>query len=261
LEQVYPVRRVWPELYASGARMRIPLAGFETAIYEVYPLAEAPGPLLAGVITETSRNNGRELTWRCFDPTSDIHLLNPEKVLGMTANGQAVTLSELGKAVPQAPPALTSGSFALKKSKRRQQVELAFNVDQTVGSAVLAILLRQGAGSQEKTFPELDILLDGRKAIAAVHKQDGAYAWFSIALTPGQHAATITCRPAANGRRWSGSLAAWVNVCQLLPAVAINLRLNTPIVERIMPPRSWADGTVRRSLKLGEERIDLEPAK
>lgn len=257
VEQVYPVRRVRTELYAAGARLRIPLSGFETAIYELYPLAEASLPLLAGVISETVANSNGECTLRCFAPGKDIRLLNPEVVRSMTVNGRPLTIPELAKAIPQAPPALTAAFFSSVTSERQHKTQLGFTIDPTVSEAVLAVLLEQDSAVQEKVFPGVEIKIDGKKIKAVVVKQDGVFAWFSVKVNPGRHLAEIEVKPAPKNLFWSGSLSARVNVLQQPPALDINFSLVGTATERVMPPLSEAPGTLRLSFKLGEEQLQV----
>jgi hypothetical protein len=257
VEQVYPLRRVWPELYAAGGRVRIPLSGFETAIYEIYPLAEAATPLLAGVVSENVLNSGGEYTLRCFDARADIHLLNPEIVRSLTVNGRPLTLAELAKAIPAAPPALTLATFTSVKSERFQKTQLGFTIDPTVSEAVLAVLLEQNAAVTGKVFPEIEIKIDGKKIKAELEKQDGAFAWFSVKVNPGRHLGEIAVKSAPGNLLWSGSLSARVNVLQQPPAIDINFSLLGTAIERVMPPRSEAPGRLRLSFKLGEEKLNI----
>ncbi|MFQ5722492.1 MAG: alpha-galactosidase, partial [Candidatus Aminicenantales bacterium] len=48
LERIYPDCWVSPQLYKTGSVIKLPLQGYETAIYELYPLREASLPLVAG---------------------------------------------------------------------------------------------------------------------------------------------------------------------------------------------------------------------
>jgi hypothetical protein len=257
VEQVYPLRRVRPELYAAGARVRIPLSGFETAIYEIYPLAEAATPLLAGVVSENVKNSAGEYTLRCFAAGTDIRLLNPETVRSMNINGRPLTLAELAKAVPAASPALTSATFSSVKSERYHKTQLGFTIDPTVSEAVLAVLLEQDTAIKEKVFPKVEITIDGKKIKADLVKQDGAFAWFSVKVSPGRHLAEIAVQPVPGNRFWSGSLSAWVNILQQPPVIDINFSLLGAAIERVMPPLGEAPGTLRLSFKLGEEKLNV----
>ncbi|MEI6614315.1 MAG: alpha-galactosidase [Chrysiogenales bacterium] len=257
VEQVYPVRRVWPELYAAGSRVRIPLSGFETVIYEIYPLSEASTPLLAGVISENKANSNGEYTLRCFAAGSDIRLLNPETVRSMNKKGLPLTFPELAKAIPAAPPALTAATFSSVQKERLHKTRLGFTIAPSVSEAVLAVLLEQAAVVTGKNFPEVQIKIDGKIIKADVKKQDGAFAWYSVKVTPGRHLGEIAVQSAPGNQFWSGSLSARVNVLQQPPAIDINFSLVGTANERVMPPLSEAPGTLRLSFKLGEEQLRI----
>ncbi len=48
VEQVYPKRYIYPQLYSAGGKITFDLSGFETAVFDIYPLDETVPPLLAG---------------------------------------------------------------------------------------------------------------------------------------------------------------------------------------------------------------------
>lgn len=255
VEQVYPIRRVWPQLFSAGGRLTIPLDAFETAIYEIYPLSEAAGPLLAGITCNHEAAGGMEIMASFSDPAGDVRLLNPEIVREIRVQDRVLAVSDLGKLFPQAPPALTDVLFKGRGGRKHARVETAFSVDPSVSQAQLAILLSQDAAVGGKVFPEVEIRINGKKITPAVEKQDGAYSWFMIEIPAGRHRVVIQAKPAPGQRRWSGNLTAWANIRQRAAAVEIVFALNKPAPPRILPP---AAGGARRSIKLGQQKLEFD---
>jgi hypothetical protein len=90
-----------------------------------------------------------------------------------------------------------------------------------------------------------------------VKKQDGAFAWYSVKVTPGRHLGEIAVQSVPGNPLWSGSLSARVNILQQPPAIDINFSLLGAAVERVMPPLSEAPGILRLSFKLCEEELSI----
>jgi hypothetical protein len=80
LERVYPFRRVSPHLYAAGAALDLPLQGYETGIYEIYPLEKAIEPLLAGVTFDVVKEKGKDYVLEVRNRNRQVRLLNPGTV-------------------------------------------------------------------------------------------------------------------------------------------------------------------------------------
>ncbi|HEX9006742.1 MAG TPA: hypothetical protein VF889_05580, partial [Bacteroidota bacterium] len=90
LERVYPTRWIAPRLYKSGETVTLPLGGFETAVYELYPLAEASGPLLAGAVFDTISSAPGTLGLRVHSVSAGARFLNPEAAAEVQVDGKSV---------------------------------------------------------------------------------------------------------------------------------------------------------------------------
>ena len=78
LEKVYPYRWISPKLYASGITIDIPLEGYESAVFELYPLQEATEPLVCGTRFDVDNSSGGQYSLSVYDAPLGIRLLNPE---------------------------------------------------------------------------------------------------------------------------------------------------------------------------------------
>jgi phenylpropionate dioxygenase-like ring-hydroxylating dioxygenase large terminal subunit len=78
LERVYPTRWISPTRYKAGETLMLPLGGYETAVYEMYPLAEAKEPLLAGVTFATLHRDAKSEEVLVQSAGKNAVLLNPE---------------------------------------------------------------------------------------------------------------------------------------------------------------------------------------
>jgi len=86
LERVYPTRLIEPALFMSGLTLHLELQGYETAVYEIFPLSGAPGPLLAGAVFEVEEQDDQRMTVHCLD-NGAARLLNPEAVRTVLHDG------------------------------------------------------------------------------------------------------------------------------------------------------------------------------
>ncbi len=84
LERVYPTRWISPRLHRAGERIDIALDGFETAVYEIYPLGEATEPLVAGVVFDVVSETETRRVIRYRDASAKATVLNPASVVSAT---------------------------------------------------------------------------------------------------------------------------------------------------------------------------------
>lgn len=251
LERVYPDRWVSPRLYAAGAVVKLPLQGYETAIYEMYPLEQATEPLLAGVTFDVVKEKGKDYVIRVHEVGPRVRLLNPEMVRTLKVEDRVVPLFQ--PALPQKPlPIPVKPDTALMTAKgNRVEVAFQFNeVNQQLPSAALCFLVEPGAA--------VSLSLDGRKVEAEVEQQEGRWAWYKIAFRPslGQHRARLHFRNPGKGKKWKRNISAWM-IYTLKPKgieVWFNLDHDLPY-RRPMPPFPRPAGEKKGIVKLAEVGI------
>ncbi len=238
LERVYPSRWIFPHLYSSGQVIEIPLSGYETAIYEIYPLKEAKIPLIAGAEFSMKKAGNNRVIVRIYRSEGNPVLLNPEIVSSIKYNLKELDPSRL----PEFRVSFARVSYRAEKLKGELRIKL--NMGKRIGKATLAILLKPGRHTRDKDIPAVKFLLDGKSVMPAVEKQKGAWAWYRIPLGPGSHRITVNIRQ----RNWN--LSTWLIYRERFYPRRLIIETKRNVILRPMPPLPWKSGTVVKKLRI-----------
>jgi hypothetical protein len=241
LERVYPTKWISPKLHRAGESPELPLEGFETAIYEVYPLEDATRPLFAGVrFDERNLEDGRYAV-TVFEGKPVF--LNPQAAAGITIEGKET--SDIMKGVPPPSRPLASSEVMATDGGVRIRVD----IDPAVRSATVAVLVRPETGVVGKPLPAFAIRLDGRPTTASREDRKGAWEWYLTSVQGGTHTLELNLPDTAH---WRGSVSAWLLSSQEVKGEEIVCAAAKPVKLPPMPPRPWPASEVRRSLPIGE---------
>jgi hypothetical protein len=257
LERVYPTRWISPRLYRSGDRIDLALDGFETAVYELYPLEEASEPLLAGVAFDVVSEEERGRTIRYYDSSPEAVLLNPGVVLSAKHNGASIAAESLTFAAePLVDPAILPAMLPGNKDKAAAVVDCYLQPN--VSTAALAILLSPASDCAAKEKPVLAVELNGAPATATAEPQEGRSQWWTVPLPAGGCGATLRVTPGAGDRTWTGTAQVWLVANQRHLAHEISFELAKAPRPRVLPPLAWPAGETRRNVLIGEMKITTE---
>ena len=255
VERVYPTRWIDPKLYSTGASIEIPLDGYETAIYEIYPLQEFDIPLLAGVIFDSMSANGSLYAMRVYRATKDARILNPEKIKSITYAGKQIDSDELSiSAEPLAEP-VSGYSVTSTARDGYSELDVQFNIEESTPQAALAVLFEPDGSSSGSELPGVTVLIDGKEAEAKLEAQKGLWSWYTVDVTAGRHLAKVRVEPTQGRGEWSGRASVWLICRQQQKGREISFELNTDVFERPMPPLPWLPGELRINVKLGETEV------
>jgi len=252
LERVYPTRWISPRLYATGDVIPLPLTGYETAVYEIYPVDEASGPLLAGVTFEAAGGDGNDTELTLLATGDEIRLLNPDVVRSVHLEGTEMSPAQLEIApIPQEAPA--SG---IRVSETNGGIEVDLEIASWVENATLALLYEPSSRLEENEHPRVRTWLDGASVDAGVEQQQGRWSWHLIDVTPGSHSARMLLEPAESGSSVRGSVSVWLVASHRPPGKSVRFETTLELdAARPMPPRPWPAGELRSIQKLGEIRL------
>jgi hypothetical protein len=243
LERVYPTRLVDPRLRAVGETIAIPLGGFETAVYEIYPPEEATRPLPAGVEFSGRVNGDGSYTAQCYGADAEPVLLNEWP-------GQAGVLpADAGRA-----DGIIGSARQLRAANGRVRYEI--DVPASAIGPSLAVLLRPDVACAGAELPKVEARVDGRAVAPALESQEGAWRWVSLALPVGRHRVDLRLK-AGKGRHWGGRAEGWLIGRVSLPALTVTWSGERKAQEPPMPPRPWPEGQFRRQLRIGEATISM----
>jgi hypothetical protein len=241
LERVYPTKWISPRLYKAGEFVELSLEGFETAVYEVYPLGDVTRPLFAGArFDERSLQDGRH-TITIFE--GKPLLLNPQAVSEVSVEGKKSALVIKEVRPPSRP--LKSSNVKAVEGGARVRVDIVPDVR----SATVALLVKPEAGFLGRPLPEFVVRLDGGPVQTTVEKRKGAWGWYLAATQSGGHMLELTLPDSA---RWKGSVSAWLLSRQEVKGVEIVCTTAKPVTLPPMPPRPWPASEVRSTVAIGE---------
>jgi hypothetical protein len=242
VEQIYPYRRILPGLYSAGGTVEIPLKGFETALFNVYPLSSTNRPLLADAVF-TLKTEGNRLQYNIFQAGPKIQFLN----LQNTKDFDTRKLETLRRALPEGKT--PHYNVAVKKGKKNVVLTLTPVPDNANRPASVALLLNHP--QQGGKFPEITIR-QGNKTLK-VSKQfiKGKWAWYSAVPDSTKEKVILTI-PA---EQWHGQAALWVqNICYRQPD-KLSVELKNPATREILPPLAWPTAEKRDYLMLKKIRF------
>ncbi len=234
VEEVYPRRGFFRKLYSYGDEVEFQLDGYETAIYEIYPVEEALLPAVGGAYYEVEGVGKDEVLLKLYATYKKPRPLNPELISGMWLEGRKVSrLSSKPLSWPRV-------KFRLKRD--RERINLKLRIPSEVKGARLAVLL---VSSGKGPLPAPVFYLDGKKV--AVHQErnrDSSWAWYTLSLPPGEH--DLSMEGNLNGVKKEGYLTLWRSVT---PTV-YRVKLNGVFKGRPLPPLPYPPGTFRKTLRI-----------
>jgi hypothetical protein len=294
VERVYPTRRISPKLYKAGSNLEIQLQGYETALYEIYPLAEASRPLLAGVTFEVLKESENKYALKFYDAERGARLLNPEMVRTVNYDGKSIKPSKLSLPVKRLAEIVSHGPVRLSAREGQPEIGLEFRLRKPAEKATLAILLVPVGEAKGRTEPEVTVFFDGKEVKTEVEQQEGRWGWYKYDVRAGEHTSRIIitrsekenekenmgngqAAVAENGdrqngarhhfphatvlrekkeNRWTGKISIWLVCSQRPEGVEISFNLAQSLSQkRPMPPLPWPSGELRKNVKLGELEI------
>jgi hypothetical protein len=268
LERVYPSHFISPSLVKAGAALTLPLEGYETAIYEVYPLKRATLPLFSGVVFEPGSVDGKKYRLSCYPKAwRNVRILNPGSVASLRIGeknvdpgrfpvGDAYSLSPA--LTPAPPPARTMGSHG---GRTGDSWEVSLRVDSSAHNGMLAVLLKPAKGEESAIRPGVAMILDGAKAQPGVESQKGMWAWYTLAVGPGNHTLTFAVAGDEKVRSWKGTATGYFICDQAFPSEDVSVEMKASPVTRPMPPAPAPPGTFRVNTRLGESNLSIAGGK
>src|SRR5699024_181599 len=256
VERVYPNHYIFPHLYAAGASISLPLSGYESAIYEVYPVDAVDRPLLAGVTFKEHENQGNSYQIDILKPKGNIHLLNPQSVTSVKVNGEERTPLDL--------------KIPLINRKRFHQFSTNFNGDNlkvklNFGDEMrlprFVVMLHPDSAYQGEAFPKGVLTLDGKSVKPTVQKQDGVWSVYSYQLddknVSGKHTFNFDIERNKETNEWEGVADIWLVSQKKVQPISVSMTTKNKIDEESMPPSPYEKDAVGIQVKLGEGAISL----
>ncbi len=250
LERVYPTHWISPRLYAAGAKIQIQLEGYETAVYEIYPLESSDRPLLASVIFEEQHVNDQNYEIGIFEKTGTVRLLNPEKIYRMKLDQVELDLHEVGNIFEEPQPVLSDYDVQFNCGKHKAEVDITIAIPQSMASAQMAMLLEPIDKNTELPKLKIQIKNNGKQIDPEVEKQKNRWAWYKTDLVRGKNEMNIKIQSAQKREALKLIGSIWLVGNQQKELKTVNFELVEILTKRPMPPKPWAPGQIRRTIKL-----------
>jgi hypothetical protein len=224
VEQVYPRRVILPGRYRAGQKLDIPLEGYETAVFEVYPAAEVPSGIPAGVAFNIS-----------------------------DASGGVLTVEYLPKGPGTTGPVRRKSVGPVKGEQSACAV--TFDLSAETKSATLAVLLTPGDSPEAMPMPAVSVDYGGTPGLVKSEEQEGKSRWFTVELPAGVSAANVSIAPGKDGKEWWGAAQVWLIADEEFPTSTLHLGTLAAAPDRPMPPVVRHPGTVHSNVKLGNATL------
>lgn len=257
LERVYPTHWISPDLYSAGATIDLPLEGYESAIYEVYPLDSAKKPLLAGVTFEVKSAEGNHTEISVLKAGKEAKLLNPRFVNAVSVNGSNQLLNNLSISDRGNEKILDSKQLSLNGPAINS--ELDFSKD--VITPRFVVFLHPDSAYQGEPFPDGKLVVDGREVKATRQEQNGVWSDYSFMLpedkSAGKHTFQFVISPNSKVTSWSGKADVWLITQQRQEVQSVRITTKESIKQVPMPPSPFYNHAIKQVMELGNGNISL----
>lgn len=258
LERVYPTHWISPDLYAAGATVSLPLGGYESAIYEIYPLDSARKPLIAGVTFQADSASGtKQYNMEVLQSGPTVRILNPGDVTGITIDGEKMSADNITVPEKVETPVLSDKNISFKGAGI--QSELTFS-SQTVQPRFV-IFLHPDNDHKGKTLPEGTLSVDGKKVDATIQQEKGVWQVYSYVLpkdnVPGKHRFSFELNESGRSASWKGTADVWIITQQKQDGHTISVTTKQVVVERPSPPDPYEKGALKENINLGSGALSL----
>jgi hypothetical protein len=260
LERVYPTRWISPKLYKSGDNFEIKLDGYETAIYEIYPIEAATTPLIAGAMFDVISSKSSDYKVLFHNTAADAKILNPSSVRSISSGGKDLTATLFSFRTDRTPEVVTAYSVKPNASDK-SKLDAKFSLSETATEGMVAILLTPDDAAAQKVQPVVSILDGGNEISAKTEKQEGKSQWYMATVQPGKHILSIEVKPGKDEKGWKGKAFVWLISKQKQSSKDVAFVLNSEPKFRPMPPHPWNPAEVRKNVKLGEAAVVCRLAK
>jgi hypothetical protein len=238
---------------------------------------------VTGVTFDVKKAEGTQYILELYDASGEPQIFNQEKIKSIeVGNGKLSGPEEPAKKL----------SFRSKIVKNQSEIDVICDIQGSVTSATLSVLLRSADSSGNSAdnpdndtdntsdnddspasnadspdnnsvnpvnniLPETTILIDRKKLPLEVVKQEGAWAWYKTDIETGKHIIKIGSGVQDKNDKWSGNVSVWLHTTQKINGSSLSLTLTENVKERPMPPHPYPANELKRNIKLGEVSIKL----
>ncbi len=255
LERIYPDHRIDTRLYGTGDSITLNLDGYETAVYEMYPLQDASEPLLAGVDFDVVSRAGKTLRIKVYPSITEstepgVKILNPKWVNSFSVNGKNAKIDHLSLNLSSKEAAVTDYDL---KEEHSGTLLSHFTVSPIIRDGQISLLLQKNKSSKEADTLQVKMTVDQKDVTPRIKHQRGDWAWYTTDIQPGRHRLQVSVK--ATG--WQGKISLWLIGFQKMKTKEVRIVSSRELKDRPLPAQPWPAGTRKIHYKLGELSVNL----
>lgn len=256
VDKVYPVRFISTDMISSSAELKIPLEGYETAVYEIYPREEAREPLLAGIKYDLVHASTEDYRLRVLDSGGEARLLNPEIVSSFVYDGMQVDPTDDVLPVIELPEPVNRISVQNYSGEGQFWSDIRFRLHEPAKAATFCFLLEPSGAFVDGEDPVVVMHLNGETVGMKTESQAGRWKWYKREVPVGSHLVRMQLLPHEGQKSWTGTASAWLVLTLEPDAKDVSFRLKQELPRlHPMPPRPLHPGQFYRTVKLGSFEI------
>jgi hypothetical protein len=261
LDKVYPYRWISGRLFASGSSIEIPLEGFETALFEIYPLNEAKEPLVCDARYKVTGITDDSYKIRVYYAPFGIRLLNPGSGKPVGSGGESVTAGS-GRSGTLLPPAIVSRErIHITKSISGTEFSSKINFDPSVKEIRYAVLLTPDKESLKNEFPVFTIFMDGKEKKVYTQQQAGLWSWISAVSEAPVAEIKVLVKNKDKSPGWKGKASVYAICRQSVKGKEIIFSTPHRVKEKPMLPDPFGEGISEKTVWVDEFNLDTTDAK
>jgi len=257
LERTYPTRWISPKLYSSNDKINFQLDGFETSVYEIYPLKKVKEPLLAGIKFDELMKGDKEKLLDVYEISSDAKLLNPSVVDSLVIADIKFNIDELTLPEINQREALQNKNVNVEKNEKNVSLTSDFNVDSSFTSSDVSILFKPSDEYIDKVLPNMKFYLNDNEINPQQNSQKGKWDWFTFGVNKGNNSVKIEILPGDKIKTWNGTAALWFLGNQKQKSYQIKIMSKNSLSNKILPPSPFSQGEVGKNILIGETNVNL----
>ncbi|PJJ75430.1 melibiase [Thermoflavifilum aggregans] len=249
IERVYPTHWIAPDIYSAGGTLSFSLQGFETAVYEVYPLQDAHRPLLSNAVFDMKTIDSKTVTIHVLDTTGPLKWLNPSAITNVQAQGQPSQLFQMQPRLT-APQLLSSAHL----QKTDTDLLIQFVAPQTTETFRCVVFLYPDSLDAGKPLPDCMMQVDGKPVKPVIQQSPGQWMALSDVISqPGAH--KLTLQFDSKDQPWHGKAEVWaMGYVQTNPA-SFTCTFTGELQIPDMPPSAYPGQSIPRQQFIGSIAI------
>ena len=251
VDKVFPSRWISTRFFKPGEALNIPLEGFETAVYGIYPVSDATVPLIAGVDFEVVESSQEKYSINYMHIVNRPVLLNPEMVQKVTGDGRE--LDKMAFPKWEDPPMILSQAGWNRQEGMQGTFGLTLSLGDVVTETELAFLLEPDPDYSDRKMPEIELTINGKQIESRQVSEKGKWIWYLADIEPGPEIrGTVKLMTEERDREWKGKISAWSRIIQQHQISEMTFTLTREPQTRPLPPRNSPVGRNYWWYRIGE---------